>query len=54
MTKDDITKKVLELLEAKDAVLTCLNDPNTFVGMHGLAYWANRVETLRKELRDNL
>jgi hypothetical protein len=54
MKKDEITNNVLELLEAKDAVLTCLNDPDIIVGMRGLSYWADRVETLRKELRNNL
>lgn len=50
MEKDDILKMVSELLEAKKNVLFCLNTPNGSAGMHGLSYWANVVETKRKEI----
>ena len=54
MNKDDILKKVSDLLEAKEAVLYCLKTPNGLSGMHGLSYWAGVVERLRKELQELL
>ena len=54
MNKDDILKKVEELITAKDAVSYCLEIPNGLVGMHGLSYWAGVVERLRKELHEVL
>ena len=54
MNKEEILKKVGELLEAKENVLFCLNTPNGSTNMHGLEYWAMVVEKLRKELRDVL
>ena len=43
-----------QLEEAKQAVKSCLESDNTLVDMHGLAYWAERVETLRQQIKENL
>ena len=50
MTQEEILKKVQELLRAKDAVNSCLNNANTLVDMHELVYWAGEVLRLRKEI----
>lgn len=54
MNEEELTTKVTELAKAKDAVRFCLDTPAGLVDMHGLAYWANRVEALRNELRGAL
>ena len=36
---------------ARKACRACLDRGDTLVDMHGLVYWAERVEQLRKELR---
>lgn len=43
-----------QLKEAKQAVKSCLESDNTLVGMHGLVYWAERVETLRQRIKGQL
>ena len=43
-----------ELREAKEAVISCLTDSETLVNMHGLAYWAERVEKLRADIKAKL
>ena len=43
-----------QLEEAKQAVKSCLESDNTLVGMHGLVYWAERVEELRQEIKKEL
>lgn len=43
-----------QLEEAKQAVKSCLESDNTLVGMHGLVYWAERVETLRGRIKEQL
>lgn len=43
-----------QLEEAKQAVESCLESDNTLVGMHGLVYWAERVETLRQRIKGQL
>ena len=43
-----------QLEEAKQAVKRCLESDNTLVGMHGLVYWAERVETLRQQIKAQL
>lgn len=60
-TKESITSKievmkskVEELAKAKDAVLFCLEHENGSVDFKGLTYWAGRVETLRKEIKELL
>lgn len=50
------TKMSETLLEqynyARKACRACLERGDTLVDMHGLVYWAGRVEQLRKELRE--
>lgn len=43
-----------QLEEAKHAVKSCLENDNTLVDMHGLAYWAKRVEALRQQIKEQL
>lgn len=43
-----------QLEEAKQAVKSCLKSDGTLVGMHGLVYWAERVETLRQQIKEQL
>jgi hypothetical protein len=43
-----------ELTKAKDAVRWLLDHPNGSVDFHGIAYWAGRVETLRREIKASL
>lgn len=43
-------EKIKELEYAKNAVKSCLENHNVLVDMHGLTYWAERVEKLRKEI----
>ena len=54
MNKDEILKKVEELITAKEAVIWCLNNPIGLAGMHGLSHWAGVVDRLRKELKELL
>lgn len=46
--------KIKELEYAKKAVMSCLENCNTLVDMHGLEYWAGVVEKLRKEIKEML
>ncbi len=39
---------------AKKAVQSTLDNANCSVDFHGLAYWAERVEKLRKEIKEKL
>lgn len=43
-----------QLEEAKQAVKSCLESDDTRVDMHGLVYWAERVETLRQRIKEQL
>lgn len=43
--------KYEELLKAKENVAWLLEHPDGLVDMHGLAYWAERVEKLREEVK---
>ncbi|WP_226035650.1 hypothetical protein [Aquibacillus saliphilus] len=43
-----------ELEYAKKAVISTLEKENCLVDMHGLSYWAGKVERLRKEIKGNL
>ena len=48
-------KELLEQLEyAKNAVLSCLKNHAVLVDMHGLAYWAGKVERLREDIKKQL
>lgn len=51
---EDIKKKVEELEKAKNAVKATLESMDCLVDMHGLTYWAERVERLRQEIREML
>jgi hypothetical protein len=39
---------------AKKNVQTLLDEPNSSIDMHGLAYWAGRVESLREIIKNSL
>lgn len=43
-----------QLEEAKQAVKSCLESDGTLADMHGLVYWAERVETLRQQIKEQL
>lgn len=43
-----------ELATAKRNVIWLLDHPDGAVDMHGLKYWADRVEGLRKQIREAL
>ena len=49
-----LENKIKELEKAKKAVQSCLDNANCWVDMHGLAYWAERVEKLKNEIKDLL
>jgi hypothetical protein len=49
-----MSDKFEELATAKRNVIWLLDHPAGSVDMHGLAYWARRVETLREEVRASL
>ncbi|MBQ9658696.1 MAG: hypothetical protein IJV31_08020 [Clostridia bacterium] len=51
---DELKNKVDELAKAKKAVLSTLENIDVLVDMHGLSYWAERVEILRKEIKEML
>ena len=46
--------KLKELEYAKKAVQSELDNADCSVDFHGLAYWAERVETLRAEIKELL
>lgn len=48
------TNLLEELKEAKQAVRSCLEGSTTLVNMHGLVYWAERVEKLRGAIEAQL
>jgi hypothetical protein len=48
-------EELIKKLEyAKNAAQSCLKSANCNVDMHGLSYWANEVERLRKEIIEKL
>ena len=47
-------EKFKELMEAKENCQFCLDNATGDADMHGLVYWAERVEKLRKEVADML
>lgn len=51
---EDLKKKIEELEYAKKAVLAALEKDGCLVDMHGLSYWAERVEKLRIEIKEML
>lgn len=50
----ELQKKVAELEKAKKATQSCLDSEATMVDWHGLSYWADEVERLRKEIKSLL
>lgn len=50
----DLEKKIAELEKAKKNCLFCLQHANGLADMHGLEYWAKRVEDLRREILEEL
>ena len=49
----DLKQLIEELEKAKKAVLSCLKD-GVLVDFHGLGYWAQKVEDLRKQIKELL
>lgn len=47
-------EKFEELEYAKKAVISCLENCDALVDMHGLEYWAGVVERLRNEIKEML
>lgn len=48
-------EELIKKLEyAKKATHNCLENAKCNVDMHGLSYWANEVERLRKEIMEEL
>lgn len=43
-----------DLAYAKHAVMKCAEKDGVLVDMHGLVYWAERVETLRQQIKGQL
>ncbi len=55
MNKENTTQKYFEELEqAKKNVYSLLENPASSIDMHGLEYWAGRVERLRELIRNSL
>lgn len=54
LNKVNAQRKLEELQYAKKAVISCLENHAVSVDMHGLTYWAERVEKLRKEILEVL
>lgn len=52
MTKQE--QRMYELMKAKENVSYLLGNADALVDMHGLGYWACRVERLRKEIKEEL
>ena len=51
---EDLKKKIDELEYAKKAIISILKEDGCLVDMHGLSYWAERVEKLRVEIKEML
>lgn len=49
-----IEQATKDLAIAKKNTQTLLDEPNASINMHGLEYWAGRVETLREFIKNNL
>lgn len=47
-------QKIKELEIAKKNVRTLLDEPEALIDMHGIEYWAGRVERLRELIKNNL
>lgn len=51
---NNLEELIQKLEKAKKATQTCLYDAESLVDFHGLGYWANEVERLRKLIKENL
>jgi len=49
-----LQNKIQELNKAKENVRWLLDNTNGLADMHGLSYWAEVVENLIKEIKENL
>ena len=47
-------QRMHELMKAKANVSYLLGNADALVDMHGLGYWACKVERLRKEIKEDL
>lgn len=54
LDKVNAQRKLEDLQYAKEAVKSCLENHAVLVDMHGLEYWAGRVEKLRNEILEVL
>lgn len=54
MIMEEKIEKFKELMEAKHNCQFCLDNATGDADMHGLVYWAERVEKLRNEVADML
>ena len=52
--KPEIKELCDNLDYARSAVMSCLDSADVLVDLHGLSYWADRVETLRTELKEKM
>jgi hypothetical protein len=51
---NNIQELTEKLIYAKDAVQAILNKDGVMVDWHGIVYWAEAVERLRKEIKEQL
>ena len=54
MIVEDMKKKIEDLDYAKRAVRRLLDNDGSLVDLHGLVYWATRVNELRNEIKSDL
>lgn len=47
-------ERMRELMQAKENVSYLLGNADALVDMHGLSFWACKVERLRKEIKEEL
>ncbi len=50
----DFDERHIELETAKKNVQTLLDEPNASIDMHGIEYWAGRVQRLRELIKNSL
>lgn len=54
LSVETLQKKLAELEKAKNNVRWLLDNPNGSADFHGLGYWGAKVESLVKEIKENL
>lgn len=52
--KAKLNKLIDDLKKAKENTQYLLDHDGALADMHGLGYWANEVERLRKEIKENI